>query len=150
MSDNALELIKRRKKERALLRQKTLMDAEMNGGSRNGGMSEIDFSRDIDDTAVTGQGLFGRKYQAESQNQDRSPSPVRVKTQYELEIESRMEKINALSEMKVAKNDLMVVNYMLSDYDEVAEELKRAREEKRIQEQKKREAQEMARLQKVG
>ncbi len=147
MADNAQELIRRRKKERAMLRQKTLLEAEMNGGMISDRFKEEEMSRDADESAVTGQGVFGRKYQSEIQ--ERSPSP-RIKSQYELDIESKMEKINELNRVKVVKNDLLKINYKLSDFDEEAEEVRKALEEKRIKEQKKREAQEMARLIKVS
>ena len=65
MSDNSTELLRKRKKERALLRQRTIYEAEMNPHT-SASPSDMQPDRDLDPSSVTGQGLFGRKYRSEN------------------------------------------------------------------------------------
>lgn len=95
MPDNSLELIKKRKKERTMLRQKTLMEGEMRGGSRADLVSR---EEEVDPHAVVSMGYIGvgRNYQSDNT----LSAPTREKTKLELELEEKIEKITTLNDVK--------------------------------------------------
>ena len=145
MSDNASVLIKKRKQERITLRQKTMDLIYMNGG-RMPRRQLAHSAKSAIDEEVTGQ--FGNHYNNEKDD-DYLPRP-RPKTQNELEFEEKINEIRINQSTPYMSRDVLVkVNYKLSDFDEEAEEKKKAFEARRLADLKKREINEEKRLRKV-
>ena len=148
MPDNAEELVKKRKKERLLLKQKTMMEIQTGARQpivqRSIGSALCLQNDDGDPFKV--RGSYGNTYHDDI-DPDYQPEP-KPKTKEEIEFE---EKINALrmSASLVEKDELTIINYKLSDYDEEAEERKAQIREKMLAEQRKREIIEEKRLRKV-
>ena len=148
MSDNARELIKKRKQERRLLSEKTKLDLENNGGmpARSIGTHLALIHDDGDPLRVRGE--WGTKYNDEDLEEEPLPLP-KPKTEEELEIEEKLKVVRKSATLHRDVDKMMQFNYKLSDWDEEAEEKRKAVEARKIADMRKREELESTRLKRV-
>lgn len=98
---------------------------------------------------VTGQSGHFRIYKAALSDRPETPKS-RIKTIEEVEFEAKLKSINALSMQVDSRHDNLVgVNYKLSDFDEEAAFVEAELKRKKLELQRKREIEEADRLQKV-
>lgn len=152
MPDNAQELLKKRKQERAMMREKTKLEMENNGGvmpTRSIGTHLALNQDDGDPLRVRGE--WGTKYNDEEEEEE-LPAAPKPKSKEELEIEEKLSSLrkSATLHRDVLQDRMMQFNYKLSDYDEEAEERKKAVEARKVADMKKREELEASRLLRVS